>query len=615
MSESKQEGYKRESKGLRGNIAAELSDDSTAFVSDESYELLKFFGSYQGYDRDTATARKKQGLDKEWEFMLRLKMPAGRLTAKQYLALDKYCDSRANGSLRITTRQTFQFHQIVKHDLMPFVEEISQELLSTLGGCGDVVRNITTSPAPIKDRVHEEMLALSYELAKHFAPNTEAFWDIFVDGKKLDYPFNPDSNLSHGERSESAQRDTGEGQEQESTHPHPKSKISTSPSGRGDNHEPIYGDTYMPRKFKISVIDPSDNSTDALSNDLALLADIQDGEIIGYHIAIGGGMGMKHNTPATYPRLATPITYVKPEDALAISEAVVKLQRDHGDRENRQHARLKYVVAEKGDDWVREQLKGYFGAELPPARPLPEFSLKDHMGWHEQGDGKWFLGVPIPSGRIIDIEGGAYDGARYRSGLRAVIEQYQMNLTLTPDQNLILCDIVEEAKDDIVQTLRDYGIRLNEDITHLARHFHACVSLPTCGKGLAESERVEIPLVKELEKLFDKHGILEEEISIRIAGCPNGCSRPYAGEIGIVGRMPGHYVLYLGGEYHGTRLGEKVFDKVPLEQIVDALDPMLARYVSERQADERFGDFCHRIGIEALKESAIAELEGFKWAA
>ena len=593
MSESKQEGYKRESVGLRGNIADELEDRSTEFVSDESYELLKFFGSYQGYDRDTATPRKKQGLDKEWEFMLRLKMPAGRLTAKQYLALDNYCDARANGSLRITTRQTFQFHQIIKKDLKPFIKEISNELLSTMGGCGDVVRNITTCPAPLKDKPHAEMLELSYQLATHLAPRTEAYWDMFVDGEKLAYPFNPVTSSQQPAVSNHA-----DGQRL-----------------RAEGFEPIYGPTYMPRKFKISVIDPSDNCTDALTNDLAFLADIKDGEILGYHVVIGGGMGMKHNTPATYPRLATPITYIAPQDAVTMAEAIVKLQRDYGDRENRQHARLKYVVAEKGDDWVREKLADYFEGEIAPARPLPEFGLHDHMGWHEQGDGKWFLGVPIPSGRIIDIESGSYKGVQYRTGLRAVIEKYEMNLTLTADQNIILCDIAESEKETITQILRDHGIRLKEDITHLARHFHACVSLPTCGKGLAESERVEIPLVKQLEKLFDKHGLSEEEIAIRIAGCPNGCSRPYGGEIGIVGRMPGKYLLYLGGEYHGTRLGTAAFDKVPLEEITDALDPILAHYVEERERNEKFGDFCHRIGWDDLKAKALPHLTDYKWAA
>lgn len=576
MSETKQEAYKRQSDGLRGNIAAELSDETSAFVSDDSYELLKFFGSYQGYDRDTATPRKKQGLDKEWEFMLRLKIPAGRLKAEQYLALDKYCDVRANGSLRITTRQTLQFHQIVKKNLKPFVADISKALLSTLGGCGDVVRNVTTCPAPIQDGKREVMTEFSYRLAQHFAPKTEAYWDIFLDGEKLDYPFNPQI------------------------------------SGK---EEPIYGDTYMPRKFKISVIEPEDNCTDALSNDLAMLALFEDGELKGYNVAVGGGMGMKHNTPSTYPRLATPVAFVKPQDALAMAESVVKLQRDYGDRQNRQHARLKYVVEEKGLDWVRETLSTYFGQAIELNKPMPAFAIEDHMGWHEQGDGKWFLGLHIPSGRIIDIETGLYAGALYRSALRAVIAQYQMNLVLTADQNIILCDIEEGEKAHIEQILRDHGIRLVHEITHLARHFHACVSLPTCGKGLAESERVEIPLVRELEKCFAQHGLDQEEIAVRIAGCPNGCSRPYGAEIGIVGRMPGHYVLYIGGEFNGTRLGHILFDKVPLEEITAALDPLLARYAQDRKKEERLGDYCERTGLVEIKQAILPALSEYKWAA
>ncbi len=566
------EAIKKKSHLLRGNIAEELAD-SNAFVSDESYELLKFHGSYQGYDRDTATARKKQGLDKSWEFMLRLKMPGGRLTAQQYLALDGFCDTHANGTLRITTRQTFQFHCIVKAHLKPFIADINRVLLSTLGGCGDVVRNVITCPAPIRDNIHAVLEDACFTFAREFAPKTEAYWDIWLDGEKMEnYPFLP------------------------------------SPS----SGEPLYGDAYMPRKFKIAIGQPEDNCMDVLCNDLAFLALFNGQELQGYNVAIGGGLGMNHNNPKTYPYLAKPIAFIKPADMLKAGEAVVKLQRDHGDRSDRKHARLKYVVAEKGLGWCKTVLKGHFGATLYEPLPVNAWAIVDHVGWHEQGDGKWFLGVPIPSGRIGD----SIHGVNYRSALREVISQYKMPLVLTLDQNIILSDIEEGERTPIAALLRRHGVRLREDMTDLARNFIACVALPTCGKALAEAERVQHPLENTLQQLLDKHGISNEKISVRIAGCPNGCPRPYVGDIGIVGRTPEHYAIYIGGDFEGTRLNEKVFDKVPFENIGTALEPMLVFYKANRQAEEGFGNFCYRYGIEAIKKNAVEALSAnHKWAA
>ncbi len=566
------ETVKRESNGLRGNIAEELAD-ANAFVSDASYELLKFHGSYQGYDRDTATPRKKQGLDKEWDFMLRMKLPAGRMTAAQYLALDALCDERANGSLRITTRQTFQFHQIVKHDLAPFIAAINRNLLSTLGGCGDVVRNVITCPAPIKDAPRTIMTETAYALAKHMAPKTSGYYDLWVDGEPLqDYPFLPD--------------------------------------GIG-KAEPLYGETYMPRKFKIAIGQPEDNCMDVLCNDLALLALFDGQELQGYNIAIGGGLGMNHNNPKTYPYLARPVAFVKPDNLIRAAEAVVKLQRDHGDRGDRKHARLKYLVTEKGLPWCKEQMEGYFGGALESPKPVAKWDIEDHVGWHEQGDGKWFLGVPIPSGRIFDqpAEGGFIpsflhettwknDHAYYRSALREVVSAYQMPIVLTCDQNIIFCDIEAGEKENIARVLRKHGIRLHEDITPLARNMIACVAMPTCGKALAEAERVQQPLEHSIQALLDKYNLRNEKIAVRIAGCPNGCPRPYVGDIGIVGRTPDTYALYIGGDFEGTRLSTKITDKTPYADIAATLEPYVMRFAAERNSSEGFGDFWHRVGIQ-----------------
>jgi len=561
------ETIKRESGYLKGQIAEELADLSTNEVSDPTYELLKFHGSYFGYDRDSATVRKKAGLEKEYEFMVRMKCPGGRLSAAQYIALDALCEKYANGTLRITTRETFQFHCIKKVGMKPLISDINRLLLSTLGGCGDVVRNIMTCPAPIKDKIHDKLEADTFMLAKHLAPKTSSYYEVWMDGERVaDYPFAPEP----------------------------------APAG---NPEPLYGETYMPRKFKIGISTPEDNCIDVLTHDLAILSLFNGQEHFGYNFALGGGMGMKHNTPRTYPRVATPIMYVPADLFIPATEAVIKLQRDHGDRGDRQHARLKYVVQEKGIEWTKKTLEGYLGRSMDDPRPMGNYAVEEHTGWHEQGDGKWFLGLPISSGRIVDR-----DGEAVRSGLRAVILDYGMDLRLTADQNIILCDIKTSEKIAIEQMLRQYGIKLREDITPASRLVLACVALPTCGKALAEAERITLPFMADIEKVMERHGVRDEHIAIRIAGCPNGCSRPYGGDIGIVGRTPEHYSLYIGGDYEGTRLNEKVFDKVPFDALPGALDPMFAIWKEKREPGEGFGNFCHRYGVAAVKQAAVEAL-------
>jgi sulfite reductase (ferredoxin) len=570
--QSKAETIKRESDYLEGHIAEELADLSTPTVSDATYELLKFHGSYFGYDRDSATQRKQAGLDKEYEFMVRMKCPGGRLTAAQYVGLDALAEKYANGTLRITTRETFQFHCIHKVGMKPLISDINRLLLSTLGGCGDIVRNVLTCPAPIKDAVHAKLEADAFLLAKHCAPKTAAYCEVWMDGEKVhDYKFAPEPVT-------------------------------------GGNPEPLYGETYMPRKFKIAITQPEDNCTDALTNDLCILS-LFDGQThLGYNFALGGGLGMKHNAPKTYPRLASPVMFVPPEMLVAATEAVIKLQRDHGDRGDRQHARLKYVVQEKGVPWIKATLEAYLGQAMDDPHPQNPYEVVEHTGWHEQGDGKWFLGVPISSGRITDREGEAI-----RTGLRDIIAEYGMEIRLTADQNILLCDIAPEDKPVIAQKLHAHGIKLREDMSAMARNFLACVSLPTCGKALAEAERVAIPLVADIEKVMQRQGVIDDNIAIRIAGCPNGCPRPYVGDIGIVGRMPDTYALYIGGDFEGTRLNEKVFDKVPYSGLPQVLEPMFALWKGQRQPDEGFGNFCHRYGVAAVKQAAVDAL-GVEWA-
>ncbi len=577
------ETIKRESHNLKGSISEELDDTSSEQVSDATYELLKFHGSYFGYDRDSATERKKAGLDKQYEFMVRLKCPGGRLTAAQYIALDVLAEKYANGTLRITTRETFQFHCVEKVGMKPLIRDINHLMLSTLGGCGDITRNIIMCPAPIKDNIHAKLEADCFLLASHCAPKTSSYYEVWNGGEKVhEYKFNPTPLL-----------------------PPP---VNGGRLGGGSVAEPLYGDTYMPRKFKIALATPEDNCMDVLSNDLAILSLFNGQEHVGYNFALGGGLGLKHNSPKTYARLATPVMYVPKELLVPATEAVIKLQRDHGDRADRQHARLKYVIAEKGEVWAKHELEKYIGHEMDAPKPMHKFDVEDHMGWHDQLDGKWFLGIPVSSGRIIDRENEAI-----RSGIRAVVLRYGMDIALTADQNIILCDIEAGEKPEIEKILREHGIKLASDITSADRHALACVAYPTCGKALAEAERVRDPLIAEIEKEMEKHGVRDEKISIRIAGCPNGCSRPTIGDIGIIGRMPDHYALHIGGDFAGTRLNEKIFDKVPYDFVAKALSPMFALWNEKRSSGEEFGDFCTRYGIANVKQAAVDALNA-DWA-
>jgi sulfite reductase (ferredoxin) len=566
---SNQEAIKENSQYLYGNILKELQDRGIIEVSDESYELLKFHGTYQGYNRDTATERKKQKLDKEFEFMVRLRIPAGRLTAKQYLAVDDIASKYANNSIRITTRETFQLHCVAQDNLWDTIHDIYQASLSTLSACGDVVRNVMISPAPFEDAKHKILQEAGYSIAKFCTPKTSAYDELW-SGKEI-----------------AQNRD-----------------------------EDLYGKTYLPRKFKIALIMPEDNSPDVFTHDLGFVLIFEGQKLLGYNVLVGGGMGMSHNNAKTYPRLATEIAFIEPQDLLNATEAVVKLQRDFGDRTDRKHARLKYLVEEKGFEWTYNTFKEYFAKTNPkgkvhPPKPIKEYKIKDNLGWHKhspKGD-EWFLGLPIENGRIIDLE-----NAKIKTGLRAVIKKYQPKIVLTADQKIILCNIKEKDKASIEKDLKSFGIKLREEVSELNRYMMACVALPTCGKALAEAERVRTPIEISIQELLNDLKIGNEKLSVRIAGCPNGCSRPYVGDIGIIGRMPDHYLLNIGGDFEGTRLNKPVFDKVPEKEISTALKPMFELFIQNRKKSEGFGDFCFRYGVEKVANQAILSLTEYKWA-
>ncbi len=557
---SKAEAVKQQSQQLRGHIARDLADLSTPFDK-EGYSLLKFHGVYQGYDRDSATELKQRGESKIWQFMVRVRIPGGRLSAEQYLGLDAIADRWADGSLRITTRQSIQFHGVLKAGLKAAIGEVNRSLLTTLAACGDVVRTVTTVPAPIRDAVHEQLEADARRLSTHLLPQTGAYNEIWVDGEKW--------------RDEEA-----------------------APAEPPKSPDPLYGERYLPRKFKIGLAVPEDNTIDVLTNDLAIVPLWEGDRLAGYDFLLGGGHGMTHNNPKTYPQLATPVAFVLPEDLFAAAAAVVKLHRDHGDRGNRRHARLKYVIAEHGEEWARARLGEYLGKHLEPARPLPPLSVPDHLGWHEQGDGNLYLGIPVASGRIVDSA-----GVDLRTALRAIVAQFRLNPILMPSQDIILSNIRPEHRETITAMLRAHHVRLAEDLLPAERWALACPALPTCGLALTEAERVRDDIVAQIQQCLTRHGLAHERLSIRITGCPNGCARPYTGDIGIVGRMPGCYALFVGGDFEGTRLNQALVDKVALDMIGETLDPLLAFFAARREGGEGFGDFCHRAGLPALKQA------------
>jgi sulfite reductase (ferredoxin) len=594
---SGQEAIKTSSGFLKGNIAAELTDGKPD-ITDSSYELLKFHGTYFGYDRDSATERKKAGLDKKYEFMVRTRIPGGRLTADQYIAMDDIAEKYANGTLRITTRQVFQFHVVLKENLKAQIAAINHALLSTQSGCGDVVRNITCSPAPIKNVKYDRLRADVDAVAAFVRPKTSSYKELWLD-EAVD-------------------------------------EIRERSVETPEVYEPLYGATYMPRKFKIGLIMPEDNSIDVFTHDLGVVLLFEGEKLKGYNIMLGGGMGMKHEAAVewkdkkTYPRVASDIAFVGPDDLIPAVEAAVKLQRDFGDRSDRQHARIKYLVEENGIEWTKKHFGEYFAKAGGKVIKEPvsgiTYQVPTHMGWREQGDGKWYLGVPVASGRVVDYDKPNASGynpgtnphfakTQYRTGLRAVIAKYKMPLVLTPTEEIILADIEPKDKADIEALLKKHHIPLAEEHTPFQLHYMTCVSLPTCAKALAESERVQFQIADGIQAVLDKHGISREKISVRVTGCPNGCARPYVGDIGIVGRMPGHYVLFIGGDFEGTRLNQKAFDKVPQDDLPKALDPMFALFKAERMPNEGFGDFCHRIGVENLVAKIKGQLSAYKWAA
>lgn len=554
MAKQSAEQIKAESRGLRGTIGEELAN-SERFFSDASDKLLKFHGIYQQEDRD---GRKLDRTADHHQFMLRTRLPGGQLTARQYELLDDLADRYANGTLRITTRQTIQFHGVIKDNLRETVRDINRALITTLGACGDIVRNVMACPAPGADPRRRAMEEFALSLTEAFFPRTTAYHQIWID----DEPLVDDREID----------------------------------------DPLYKQTYLPRKFKIAIADAGDNCTDIYTNDVGLVAIFDGGQLLGFNLLAGGGMGMSHNNSATYARLADEVAFITPDQVIAAVNAVVTIHRDFGDRENRKHARLKYVLQDRGVEWFRQELEQRLGFPLAPVRPLPAFAVHDHLGWHEEGDGRWYLGLHVENGRIADR-----DGQNLRSGLREVIGKFGLPVRLTAQQNILLTGIRAEDRAAIEALLDQHGIRRVEQISYARRNALACVALPTCGLSLAEAERVFPRVIDQLETTLEELGIPATDITARMTGCPNGCARPYVAEIAFVGRSLDKYMVFLGGSPAGTRLARPFLDLVPLNQLVPALQPVLTLYRDQRENGEPFGDFVERIGFERLREVVPAD--------
>jgi sulfite reductase (ferredoxin) len=557
------ETVKETSRQLRGTIDHELETDSDHF-GDQDKQLLKFHGSYQQEDRDARKTRKKGEAGKEYIFMVRCKIPGGRLTAKQYLAVDDLAGACGNGTVRLTSRQGIQLHGVLKSHLKETIAGINECLLTTLGACGDVERNVMACPAPhYHHGIHAQLQETAAAIAAHLAPRTRAYHEIWLNGKQL-FSREP--------------------------------KASAESGGPGADNEPLYGKVYLPRKFKTGLALPEDNCVDVYGQDLGLLAIVENGRIAGYNVLVGGGMGMTHGNANTFPYLAKPICYVPAQAVVSAAEAVVKLFRDHGNRADRKRARIKYLVHDWGVDKFRQVLSEYIGGELQLPRPIEVRGYETHLGWHPQGNGKWYYGISVQNGRVKD-EG----EMRLRSGLRALVERYQPALRITPVQDLLLCDLDASARGEVERTLAEFGIRRPEQISTVQRYSLACPALPTCGLALSESERVMPGLINQIEGQLKRLGLEDEKLSVRMTGCPNGCARPYQSDIGIVGRSGDKYTLFVGGGILGNRLNFMLKDLVPLAEIVPTLVPLLESFKQERRPEEGFGDYCFRLGADRLQ--------------
>jgi len=540
------EGIKARSDFLRGTIVESLADGTTGTLAEDDTQLSKFHGFYQQDDRDLRAERTRQKLEPAHSFMIRVRVPGGIATAAQWLAMDSLARRYANNTLRLTTRQAFQFHGVIKRDLKPTIAAINNTLLDTIAACGDVNRNVMCTPLAERSAIHSAAYETAIAISAHLTPNTSAYHEIWLDKKRV---------------------------------------------AGGKDSEPIYGATYLPRKFKIGVAIPPSNDVDIFSQDLGFIAIEKNGELAGFNVAVGGGMGMHHGEPETYPRVADVIGFCTPDQAVNVAEQAVRIQRDHGDRTNRKHARLKYTIDDNGLDWFTNELHQRLGFELQPESPYLFVSRGDEFGWTVDQHGAWHLTLFVPQGRLSDS-----GDQKLMSALAEIAKDHQGTFRLTANQNVIISEVPAAKKLRIEQLLQRHGVKPTQEISPLRQQALACVALPTCALAMAEAERYLPDLTTKVESLLQQHDLLEEAITLRITGCPNGCARPYLAEIALVGKAPGQYSLFLGGSSDGTRLNQLTHENVNETQILEILGQWLRLFVEQRQASESFGDFIDRHG-------------------
>lgn len=549
--ESKVEVAKRRGQHLRGTIAETLASERTHFGHDDTH-LLKFHGTYQQDDRDARRALEAAGLEKSYAFMVRVAIPAGAVTAEQYLELERLADGHANGTLRVTTRQGFQFHGVLKGNLKHTIAGINESLLTTIAACGDVQRNVMGCSAPLGDADHATVRQVAEALAAELRPASRAYHEIWLDGEK---------------------------------------QVST------ESEEPFYQDRYLPRKFKTAVGLSTDNCVDIWSQDVGLLAIVREGRIQGFNLLVGGGLGMTHNKGDTTARLAQALGFVPTAHGVEAVRLVAAIFRDHGNRSDRRHARLKYLLAEWGIHRFREEFQRRASFTLEPPVALPPLPFHDHLGRHRQSDGRWFYGVFIQSGRIVDTE-----GHELKSALHEIVTRLRPGIRLTGQQNLLLTDLDADGTETVERILRAHGVTLPTRLSAARRFSMACPALPTCGLAVAESERAIPGILDQFEAELESLGLRDAPLTIRMTGCPNGCARPYTADLAFVGRSLGLYNVYVGGGLAGDRLVDLYRADVPVEELLGTMRPLLHRWAAERTGNEGLGDFYQRLmGLRAVR--------------
>ncbi|OIN16762.1 assimilatory sulfite reductase (NADPH) hemoprotein subunit [Shewanella indica] len=568
MSEQKlsaNEHIKTDSDYLRGTIREGLGTEVTGAFSDDDQQLIKFHGFYQQDDRDLRNERKEQKLEPLYSFMLRARVPGGVCTPEQWLGVDKIASElTSSNSIRLTTRQTFQYHGIPKRNLKTIIQGLDREALDSIAACGDVNRNVMCNPNPVESKLHQQAYFWAKKLSDHLLPHTRAYAEIWLDEEKL-----------------------------LSTEDEQPAKV-----------EPVYGKTYLPRKFKMAVAVPPDNDVDVYTNDLGFIAVAQEGELVGFNLVAGGGMGSTHGEVETFPRLADDFGFIKAEDTIKFAEAVMTVQRDWGNRSNRKRSRLKYTIVDHGFEAFKAEVEKRAGVKFAPKRDVVIGDRGDRYGWVKGIDNHWHLTLFIEGGRVKDTQ-----GKLLQTGLREIAKIHKGDFRMTSNQNIIIAKVADEDKAEIEALARKYGL-MGQVITATRGHSIACVALPTCALAMAEAERYFPEFIDHVDALQAKHAIGEQAIVVRMTGCPNGCARPFAAEIGFVGKAPGRYNMYLGASFEGTRLNKMYRENIQEAEILSELDALFGRYAAEREIGESFGDFTVRAGIVKPVLDAARDFHG-----